>query len=156
MTKQNILEGNGFVNYFITGEKLLVNFDIFNISSNNPLDELPLCIDREEFIMNRKRLYEDNNPNKRNYIKNNILKINKIMNNEEEIQQLAKKINKKITECKIIYLGIKNQKYAGECQVYSLSEKEYMANASKYGRKLENFDKIYSFIIDQSKIRENR
>ena len=89
MTKQNILEGNGFVNYFITGEKLLVNFDIFNISSNNSLDELPLCIDREEFIMNRKRLYEDNNPNKRNHIKNNILKINKSTNNEEEIEKIS-------------------------------------------------------------------
>lgn len=93
MSKQNILEGNGFVKDFRTGEILWVNFDNYNIISNNPLDELPLYLDREEFNLNKKRLYEDNNPDKRNHIKNNILKINKIINNEEEIEQLAKKIN---------------------------------------------------------------
>ena len=150
MAKENKLKGNGFVKDFRTGEILLVNFNTFKIISKNPLDELPLCLDREEFVMNRKRLFEDIDTKKRNYIKNKILKINEILNNGNQIEQLAKKINKIITESKINYLGTKDQKYSGECWVYSLSEIIYMANARKYGRELEDFGKIYSYIIDQN------
>jgi hypothetical protein len=100
--------------------------------------------------MNKKRLFEDNDTKKRNYIKNKILKINEILNNGNQIEQLAKKINKIITESKINYLGTKDQKYSGECWVYSLSEIIYMASARKYGRELEDFGKIYSYIIDQN------
>jgi hypothetical protein len=150
MAKENKLKGNGFVKDFRTGEILLVNFNTFKIISKNPLDELPLCLDREEFVMNRKRLYEDIDTKKRNYIKNKILKINEILNNGNQIEQLAKKINKIITESKINYLGTKDPKYSGECWVYSLSEIIYMASARKYGRELEDFGKIYSYIIDQN------
>ncbi len=150
MAKENKLKGNGFVKDFRTGEILLVNFNTFQIISKDPLDELPLCLDREEFVMNRKRLYEDNDTNKRNHIKNKILKNNEILNNENQIEQLAKKINKIITESKLNYLDIKEKKYTGDCWVHSLSEIIYMANARKYGRELEDFDKIYSYIFGQN------
>jgi len=89
------------------------------------------------------RKYQYNYP--KDYI-NNIIS-NATQNNN--IEKLANKINEKVIKEKIKYLGIKDQKYSEECWVYSLSEIICLTNARKYGRKLDDFNKIYDDITKQ-------
>ena len=44
-------------------------------------------------------------------------------------------------------MGIKDQKFSGECWAYSLSQLICMANARKYGRPLEKFEEVYKNIL---------
>ena len=44
-------------------------------------------------------------------------------------------------------MGIKDQKFSGECWAYSLSQLICIANARKYGRPLEKFEEVYKNII---------
>ena len=84
--------------------------------------------------------------------KNNSKKfMNDIINTASEtinVEKIANKINNKIIEEKIKNFGIKDQEYSSQCWVYSLSEIIYMANARKYGRKLEDFHQIYNTIVN--------
>ena len=154
-------EGIGFVKDYRNFDLLIVNFDTNNILSNN-MQDLTAFLDKEEFNMNK----DDTNINTSNdsinidptqegkRFEGNSAKeyINDIIQNMSEdnnVEKLANKINKKITEQKINNLGIKDQKYAGECWVYSLSEIIYMTNARKYGRKLDDFNVIYEEITNK-------
>ena len=145
MSEENELIGNGLVKDYRTGEILLVNFNTENIISNNILNDFPLFQDKNEYNM-----YQNNTiPQKESIIKNDILKINSIISDENKIEEIAEEINKEITKEKIKTLGIKNQGYLGECWVYSLSLLICMANARKFGRKIEDFNSIYNYIIEK-------
>ena len=150
-------EGIGFVKDFRNGDLLIVNFDTNNILTNN-IQDLTVFLDKEEFDMNK----DDTNTNtnntdptqeikiiNENSTKEYINDIIDIISEDNNIEKLANKINNKITEKKIENFGIKDQKYGGECWVYSLSEIIYMANARKYGRELDDFDKIHKDITDK-------
>ena len=137
--------GIGLVHNHRDGEILIVNFDNDNIISHN-LQDLSLFIDKEEFNMNKNDT-EDLTNNKNNSRKF----MNDIINTASEtinLEKIANKINNKIIEEKIKNFGIKDQEYSSQCWVYSLSEIIYMANARKYGRKLEDFHQIYNTIVN--------
>ena len=152
-------EGIGIVRDYRNGQILIVNFDTENILSND-LMELSLFLDREELNKNK-----NNDSFSDSEEINNIstdLSIEAIKNEEklkpkeifndiikdsiDKIDDVTNKLNEKIVEEKIKHLGIQDQKYAGECWVYALSELIYMSNARKYGRKLESFEEIYNKI----------
>ena len=148
------LTGNGIVKDFRTGELLLVNFDTNNVISNDILKDIPQYKDKEEFEMCKKSKKCKKNefildPTKEIQC-NNIIDIKKeILNFDnylKDIEKLKEKLYKKITEKKIEYFGIKDQKYSGECWVHSLVLLLCYAEARKYGRKLENFEGIYDLI----------
>ena len=150
------LLGNGIVKDFRTGELFLVNFDTNNIISNDILKDIPQYKDKEEFEMCKKSKKCKKNefildPTKEIQC-NNIIDIKKeILNFDKylkDIEALNQKLYKKITEKKIEYFGIKDQKYSGECWVHSLVLLLCYAEARKYGRKLENFEEIYKLITN--------
>ena len=150
--------GIGIVQDYRNGEILIVNFDNNNILSHN-LEDLLTFTDKEEFEMNKDDLNDENNDinlnstfntiiNKDNYsskdIINNMIETSFENNN---LETLTNKINEKIIEKKIDNMGIKDQKFSGECWAYSLSQLICMANARKYGRPLEKFEEVYKNII---------
>ena len=150
--------GIGIVQDYRNGEILIVNFDNNNILSHN-LEDLLIFTDKEEFEMNKDNLNDENNDinlnstfntiiNKDNYsskdIINNMIETSFENNN---LETLTNKINEKIIEKKIDNMGIKDQKFSGECWAYSLSQLICMANARKYGRPLEKFEEVYKNII---------
>ena len=148
------LIGNGIVKDFRTGELFLVNFDTNNIISNDILKDIPQYKDKEEFQMCKKSKKCKKNefildPTKEIQC-NNIIDIKKENLNFDKylkvFEALKQKLYKKITEKKIEYLGIKDQKFLGECWAHSLVLLLYYAEARKYGRKLENFEEIYKLI----------
>ena len=145
MTNENKLIGNGLVKDFRTNEIFMVNFNTGNIISNDILSDFPLFYDKNEFNTYKNNII----PKKESIIKNEILKIDSIIKDDNKLEKLAEEINKEITKEKIKYLGIKDQKYTLECWVYSLSLLICFANARKYGRNLEDFNKIYDFIIQK-------
>ena len=137
-----------------TGEMLLVNYNNYIISSDI-FKDIPIFSDESEFNMYKNNVRKNINnledakrliENKSN-IKNEILKIKEILNNDNSIEKIAEGINRHIIEKKIKFNGIKDQQYSGECWVYSLSKIIVDTNARKYGRKLEDFNKIYNTII---------
>ena len=137
-----------------TGEMLLVNYKDYIISSDI-FKDIPHFSDESEFNMYKNNVRKNINnledakrliENKSN-IKNEILKIKEILNNDNSIEKIAEGINRDIIEEKIKFNGIKDQQYSGECWVYSLSKIIVDTNARKYGRKLEDFNKIYNTII---------
>ena len=153
-------EGIGIVKDYRNGDILIINFDTNNILTDN-IKDLTVFLDKEEFDINKEDYIAEKNETKldptkeitKNIINNEMSTkeiiddmINYGTENDFNLEKLANKVNEKITEEKIKHFGIKDQKYAGECWVYSLSEIIYMANARKYGRKLENFDTIYDSI----------
>ena len=143
MSEENKLIGNGLVKDYRTGEILMVNFNTNNIISNDILNDFPLFQDKNEYDTYKKNTISQ----KESIIKNEILKIDKVINDDNYIEEIEEEINKYITNEKIKNLGIKNQGYIGECWVYSLSLLICMANARKFGRKIEDFDKVYNYII---------
>ena len=153
-------EGMGIVKDYRNGDILIVNFDTNNIIADN-IKDLTVFLDKEEFDINKEDYNEEKNETKldptKEITKNNMDNelctkeiINDMINygteNDFNLEKLANTVNEKITEEKIKHFGIKDKKYAGECWVYSLSEIIYMANARKYGRKLESFETIYDSI----------
>ena len=142
-------KGLGIVKDHRNGELLFVNFDSNNILSNN-LEDLTSFLDKDELDMNKN--IKSNNINNFdqiqeipvNYPKEYINNIISNVTQNNNIEKLANKLNEKIIEQKINHLGIQDQKYSKECWAYSLSEIIYMTNARKYGRKLEDFNKIYN------------
>jgi hypothetical protein len=146
LSEKKELKGIGIVNDLRKGDMLMVNFDTGNVIANDFLSVIPSFRDKDEYNMYKNNLTKSLD-GKTKYIKDEILNIDEIIKNEKKIQILAEKLNKKIVEKKIQNIGVKNQKYSGECWVYSLSLIICIANARKYGRKLENFDSVYNSII---------
>ena len=154
-------EGIGIVKDYRNGDILIVNFDTNNIITDN-INDLTLFLDKEEFDMNKEEdNIEEKNENKLDPTKeilynntDNKINAKEIINdminygtyNDINLEKLANKVNEKITEEKIKHFGIKDQEYSGECWVYSLAQIICMANARKYGRKLDNFKTIYDSI----------
>ena len=160
-SKENILIGNGIVKDYRTGELLHVNFNTNNIISSDFFSSINLYKDEEEYNMynNKNKFIEkinkDIDPTKEVELdkinkKYEMLDIDKIIYDDNKLEELSDVINKKrIFEEKFKYFGIQDQEYSGECWVYSLALLICLANARKYGRKLENFDKIYTSIIKE-------
>jgi len=146
LSEKKELKGIGIVNDLRKGDMLMVNFDTGNVIANDFLSVIPSFRDKDEYNMYKNNLTKSLDA-KTKYIKDEILNIDEIIKNEKKIQILAEKLNKKIVEKNIQNIGVKNQKYSGECWVYSLSLIICIANARKYGRKLENFDSVYNSII---------
>ena len=154
-------EGMGIVKDYRNGDILIVNFDTNNIITDN-IKDLTLFLDKEEFDMNKEEdNIEEKNENKldptkeiSNNNKDNEMNAKEIINEminygiEDDInlEKLTNKVNEKIAEEKIKHFGIKDQERSGECWIYSLAGIIYMANARKYGRKLDNFETIYDSI----------
>ena len=141
-------KGLGIVKDHRNDDLLIVNFDTNNILSHN-LQDLSIFLDKEELHMNKDKNNKLDNINRNqeieiNYPKEYIKNIISNVTQNNNIDILANKLNEKIIEQKIKHLGIQNQQYSRECWAYSLSQIIYMANARKYGRKLEDFNKIYN------------
>ena len=159
-SKENILIGNGIVKDYRTGELLHVNFNTNNIISSDFFSSINLYKDEEEYNMynNKNKFFEkinkDIDPTKEVELdkinkKYEMLDIDKIIYDDNKLEELSDVINKKrIFEEKFKYFGIQDQEYSGECWVYSLALLICLANARKYGRKLENIDEIYNNITN--------
>ena len=146
-------KGLGIVKDHRNNDILIVNFDSNNILSHN-LQDLYIFLDKEELNMNKINNNDlDNiNPNQEiqiNYPKEYIKNIISNVTQNNNIEKLANKINEKIFEEKINYLGTQEQNCSKECWAYSLSKIICMTNARKYGRKLEDFNKIYNDLTSQ-------
>ena len=142
ISEENMLIKNGVVIDHRTGEILMVNFDNNNIITDI-LNDFPLFQNKNEYNSYINNII----PQKENILKKQLLQIDKIINDDNYIEGIAEEINKEITKEKIKNLGIKNQGYMSECWVYSLSLLICMINARKFGRKNEDFDKTYDYII---------
>ena len=145
MTDEFELIGNGLVKDFRTGEIFMVNFNTENIISNDILKDFPLFSDKKEYNTYKNNII----PKKESIIKNELLNIDTIIKDDNKLEKLAEEVNKEITKEKIKHFGIKDQKYTPECWVYSLSLLICFSNARKYGRNLEDFGKIYEYIIQK-------
>ena len=152
----------GIVKDFRNGDILIVNFNNNNIITDN-LKDLTIFVDKEEFDINKDDFEEERNKNNNNEqtkeiqtnsnLNSNNLNTKEIISDiidhalqKDNIEKIANLINEKIIKEKINNFGIKDQKYSKECWIYSLSEIIYMANARKYGRKLDDFEEIYDDI----------